>query len=130
MENNREDFIVIVAGYKDEMKNFISSNPGLNSRFQYFIEFEDYNAEELYKIFEKMCSDADMKIELKAQEKLKNYFINLFANRSETFGNGRDVRKFFEKTLENMANRLGEKLYSNVNKDELSIITCDDIITS
>ncbi len=128
MENSRGDLIVIAAGYKKDMDRFVHFNPGLESRFKYFLDFEDYNAEELLNIFEKMCNDAEMVLTSDAKEKIKNYLINVYENRPEIFGNGRDVRKIFEDTMENVANRLGDKLLGPINKDDLTTIIASDIV--
>ena len=106
MEDDRERLIVILAGYGDEMKQFIDSNPGLQSRFNRYIHFPDYNAEELLQIFSRYVQKNDYEITPEAQEKLKSLLEDAVKNKDKNFGNGRFVRNLFEKTLERQANRL------------------------
>ncbi len=106
MEDDRERLIVILAGYGDEMKQFIDSNPGLQSRFNRYIHFPDYNAEELLKIFSRYAQKNDYEVTPEAHEKLKSLLEDAVANKDKNFGNGRYVRNLFEKTLERQANRL------------------------
>ncbi len=106
MEDDRERLIVILAGYGDEMKRFIDSNPGLQSRFNRYIHFPDYNAEELLQIFSRYAQKNDYEVTPEAQEKLKSLLEDTVKNKDKNFGNGRFVRNLFEKTLERQANRL------------------------
>jgi stage V sporulation protein K len=106
MEDQRERLVVIVAGYPDEMKEFIESNPGLKSRFSRYFYFKDYKPEELIKIFAIFCKTAAYKITKHARTKLLNLLKILYAAKDRTFGNGRLVRNIFEKVIENQANRL------------------------
>ncbi len=106
MEDNRDRLIVILAGYGNEMKQFIDSNPGLQSRFNRYIHFPDYNAGELLQIFARYAQKNDYDISAEAQEKLKSLLEDAVNNKDKNFGNGRFVRNLFEKTLERQANRL------------------------
>ena len=106
MEDNRDRLIVILAGYGNEMKQFIDSNPGLQSRFNRYIHFPDYNAGELLQIFARYAQMNDYDISAEAQEKLKSLLEDAVNNKDKNFGNGRFVRNLFEKTLERQANRL------------------------
>ena len=96
MEDNRDDFIVIVAGYDELMERFISSNPGLASRFNRYFFFEDYAGEELYLIFTAMCEKNEYTLTEEAAEFAKSHFVQLYEMRDDNFGNARDVRNFFE----------------------------------
>ena len=96
LEDYREDLVVIVAGYTEPMKQFFESNPGLKSRFNCFIEFDDYNEEELLKIFQKICRDNDYTIEPEALEEVDRVLGNLSSNKNDQFANGRLVRNVFE----------------------------------
>jgi hypothetical protein len=125
MEDNRDDFIVIVAGYPDEMKDFLESNPGLESRFNNFIDFEDYNGGELYEIFAGMSKKHKYVLEPATIEPLKRYFANLYENRGANYANARDVRNFFEKTLKRQSNRLAK--IGNFTESELVKITTEDL---
>lgn len=126
MEDHRDNFIVIVAGYTNLMESFLESNPGLKSRFNKYLFFKDYTPEELYDIFEKMCKDYKYTITDEAQEYIKDYFERRYMYRNENFANGRDVRNFFEKTLINQANRLSNK-GSNLTDTELSELILSDV---
>lgn len=105
MEDNRDDLVVIVAGYYDLMEQFLQSNPGLKSRFNRFIDFKDYTPIELVEIFLKLCVKSGYKLEENSYEKL---LCNLkyLQNSTSDFGNGRGVRNYFEKVIINQANRI------------------------
>jgi len=124
MEDNRNDLIVIVAGYPNLMQGFLQSNPGLQSRFNKFIYFEDYTADELYMIFKSMCDENNLILEDKADEFVKTHFIEVFANRGDNFANGRDVRNLFETVLANQANRIASNL--DVSDEELNTLKYED----
>jgi len=126
MEDNRDRLVVILAGYTDEMKEFIDSNSGLQSRFNRYIEFPDYSAEELYKIFEFKANEFDYTISDSAQKRLISYFNTIVNKNDENFGNARFVRNFFEKTLEQQANRLASQSFLTIQ--QLTEIKLEDII--
>lgn len=125
MEDHRDDFIVIVAGYPELMEEFIGSNPGLKSRFNQFIEFEDYKPEELYEIFCLRCSEQELVLADGCEDYLHAYFENLYNNRSEDYANGRDVRNYFEKVIRARANRLAEIIDSVSREEYITIIPAD-----
>ncbi len=106
MEDEREDLIVIVAGYPDLMDKFIKSNPGLKSRFQKTIYFPDYNADDLYKVFLRFAKENDYKLSEDASVYLKNKLEEYVRNTDEYFGNARDVRNFLDIAISAQANRL------------------------
>jgi len=108
MEDEREQLVVIVAGYRDEMDKFINSNPGLKSRFETFIEFEDYSADELLKIFVRMSGEAGVRLSLDAQIAVMNLMESLETG-TKGFGNGRTVRNIFRDCLGRQARRFREK---------------------
>ena len=126
MEDHRDDLIVIVAGYPALMDNFLNSNPGLESRFNKFIYFDDYDSNELYKIFVLMCEDASLVLDKTAEEYVKQYFDKIYETRSKNFANGRFVRNFFEEVLTAQANRLAEK--ENISDEELNTLTYEDFL--
>ena len=106
MEDHRDDFVVIVAGYDNLMADFIKSNPGLQSRFNNYIHFPDYTGDNLMDIFLKMVNDNGYVLNKSAEPDIYNYFCNAYKNRDENFGNGRDVRNLFEKIITRQANRV------------------------
>jgi SpoVK/Ycf46/Vps4 family AAA+-type ATPase len=126
MEDNRDRLVVILAGYTTEMQDFINSNSGLQSRFNRYIDFPDYSAEELYQIFELNLKKFDYTISEEATEKLKKYFENIVTKEDTNFGNARFVRNFFEKTLERQANRLSSE--TNLTTKKLAEICEEDIV--
>lgn len=106
MEDNRDRLIVIVAGYPEPMEKFISSNPGLRSRFTRFIEFPDYSPQELCRIFAEMCRRHGLVLAPELKEKLIHHFGHLHHERDEHFGNGRLARNCFESVIYTQATRL------------------------
>ena len=125
MEDNRDKFIVIMAGYTEEMNELMELNPGLESRVKFNIEFKDYNQEELFKIFKILCRNENYSIARDAYNKLKDVFEDMVANKDNNFGNGRSVRKLFEEIKMKQATRVIEK--GILNKKEILKITCKDI---
>lgn len=125
MEDERERLVVILAGYSDEMKQFIDSNPGLQSRFNRYIEFSDYSANELMQIFDFNIKKYDYTITPPARNALQDFFDQAIASKDKNFGNARFVRNIFEKTLECQANRLAA--IGNLTTDKLSIIDVEDL---
>ena len=124
MEDNREDFIVIVAGYPKLMDDFLHSNPGLESRFNKHLNFEDYNPQELFDIFVSMEEGSSLKLDKKAEEYLKGHFEDVYKCRGDNFANGRYVRNIFEKVLSNQANRLVN--IEDISDDDLNTLTIED----
>ena len=106
MENDRGKFILIAAGYHREMEEFLNSNSGLKSRFNKFIDFDDYEPVELTAIYLDLVSKTGMVLEPAAETLVARLFEDIYANRDTSFGNGRAVRNIFEKTLENQAARI------------------------
>ena len=125
MEDDRSRLVVILAGYTNEIKEFIDSNPGLQSRFNRYIEFEDYKAEELIEIFRSNLKKAKYKIKRDAFEWLKQYISYKVMTKDENFGNARFIRNTFEKVVQNQADRLAKQ--SSITNEELTIITIDDV---
>lgn len=128
MEDNRDNLIVVVAGYTDKMDKFLLSNPGLKSRFNKFFTFHDYTPSELVSIFEGFCQKVGFVIQPSAQAKLLRLFHAHHATRDDTFGNGRLARNLFEQALNNQANRI-VSLY-HINEMALSTIEPADILNS
>ena len=106
MEDHREDFMVIVAGYDDLMDEFIKSNPGLHSRFKKVIHFPDYTGCELMEIFLRLLEKNNYTVDETVRATLSDYFDRLYANRDDSFGNAREVRNLFEEIITNQAERI------------------------
>lgn len=125
MEDNRDRLVVILAGYTDDMKQFIASNPGLQSRFNRYIEFPDYSATDLLKIFNLQLAHHDYRLTATASTRAMEIIEAALAAKSSSFGNARYVRNLFERTIENQAVRLAEK--PSVTREELMTIEDVDI---
>jgi SpoVK/Ycf46/Vps4 family AAA+-type ATPase len=106
MEDHRDDLVVVAAGYTRKMDEFLSSNPGLRSRFNKFIHFDDYDTAQLVLIFKSFCKKADFKLTAAAEDRLVALFNALTATRDESFGNARTARNLFEATISLQANRI------------------------
>lgn len=126
LEDYREDLVVIVAGYTEPMNNFFKSNPGLKSRFNTFIEFEDYKAEELERILITMCKNNDYELSDEVKISIRRFFNKQVCNKDESFSNGRMVRNIYEDLVMNHARRVID--INNVSRKELSLITDKDFI--
>lgn len=124
MEDKRDDLVVIVAGYTEEMSAFLHSNTGLISRFNKFIEFEDYSNEELVKIMISMAGAMEMKLSDCALMKLRMRLNSMNEEARKRFGNARGIRNMFEKMLVGQANRLS--MVDEPSIDDLSIILGED----
>lgn len=125
MEDERERLIVIVAGYPEPMERFINSNPGLHSRFSRFIEFPDYDAVELSRIFGSLCRRHGLKLSPALREKAVHHFHYLHEARGENFGNARLVRNCFESVINRQASRLAN--VPLVSAEQLSTLEVDDL---
>ena len=106
MEDHRDDFVVIVAGYADLMERFISSNPGLESRFNRYFVFEDYDADQLNAIFQSMCEKNGYRPDAACSASAKTLFQRMYEQRGANFGNARDVRNLFENAVAAQSDRL------------------------
>ena len=125
MEDDRDKLVLIIAGYTNEMKKFIDTNPGVKSRFNKFIEFDDYTPYELYQIFELQCKKLKFNLRIEAIEKVKSIFSAAYQQRDKSFGNGRFARNFFEKVQQNQANRIAST--PTVDLEVLTTIKLEDI---
>lgn len=120
MENHRDDLVVIAAGYHDEMQRFIQANPGLRSRFTRFINFPDYNVVELAQLFEFFASEHSYVLTPACKHQLDYLMEEAWRQRQKGFGNGREVRNIFERTLIRQAVRLVART-SRSREDHLTI---------
>lgn len=126
LEDYRDDLVVIVAGYTEPMQKFFDSNPGLRSRFNTFIEFDDYNEKELLLILRQMCDKNDYTLTFEAEQKIKQQIKEGVANKNSNFSNGRFVRNLYDDFILNQARRVS-KIASPTLQD-LQEITVEDII--
>ncbi len=125
MEDHRDKFIVIVAGYTQLMKDFIESNPGLRSRFNKFFEFPDYTADELQQIFMMQCNKYQYKLTEEAEAVAREKIVKMEAEKDENFANARAVRNLFEKIITNQAARVSN--LENVDEETLTTVTIEDM---
>ena len=125
MEDHRDKFVVIVAGYTQLMKDFVESNPGLKSRFNKFFEFPDYTVDELQAIFKLQCDKYQYRLTADAEAAIRDEIIWLESSKGENFANAREVRNLFEKIITNQAARVSE--LENVDEEALTTITIQDL---
>lgn len=127
MENKRDDVIVILAGYNERMKAFMEINEGLRSRIPYWIDFPDYNVDELTNIFEMMIKDRGFTVTEDAVNEARNIFEK--ARFMDNFGNGRYVRNLIERATQNQSVRLlaARENAKNIRRKELFLIVKEDI---
>jgi Holliday junction resolvasome RuvABC ATP-dependent DNA helicase subunit len=125
MEDHRDELIVIVAGYQDEMNVFINSNPGLKSRFSRYFYFEDYTPAQLTEIFTRIAAKAGFEFTDESKNISNQLFEKLYANKDSRFGNARLVRNIFEKTFEKHANRTAT--IAPITREILTTIEAADI---
>ena len=125
MEDYRENLVVIVAGYPDEMEAFIQSNPGLQSRFNRYFKFDHYHSNDLLEILKLNMRKADFTITDDASDKLSEIIDRLYEKRHPSFGNARTMRNLFEKIIQMQANRI--VLIEPLTKEILITLTEQDI---
>ena len=125
MEDDRSRLVVILAGYTNQITEFIDSNPGLQSRFNRYIHFDDYTADELVDIFRSNLKKSRYLIKRDAFEWVKQYVNYKVATKDENFGNARFIRNTFEKVVQKQADRLARQ--PNISNEDLTIITIDDV---
>ncbi len=125
MEDHRDDLIVIVAGYTDLMGNFIHSNPGLESRFNKYFYFQDYDGPQLAEIFRSMCKKNGYTMDEATDRAAAEAFQVMYDRRDENFGNARDVRNVFENAIARQADRVAAM--EDPGKDDLMAFTIADL---
>ena len=125
MEDYRDRLVVIIAGYKDEMQRFIDSNPGLQSRFNRYIDFPDYTGMELADIFKMYMKKNQYTLTPEAEDYLHEQFEYAVAHKDRNFGNARYARNVFEKSIQQQANRLAGQ--TNLSKTQLTELTVEDL---
>ncbi|OUN23095.1 type VII secretion protein [Flavonifractor sp. An82] len=125
MEDHRADLVVIVAGYTELMGRFLHANPGLESRFNKYFYFEDYNGEQLLEIFCSMCEKNGYTLSDESRAYAEQYLKELYENRDENFGNARDVRNLFERAVARQSDRVAT--LASPGKEELMALTVEDL---
>jgi probable Rubsico expression protein CbbX len=128
MENQREDLVVILAGYSDRMEKFFASNPGFRSRIAHHIDFPDYTDEELLAIAEKMLERQHYHLAPDARQALARYIQR--RREQPHFANARSIRNALDRARLRQANRLFESTSGPLDADALSSILADDILAS
>ncbi|MEO7999954.1 MAG: AAA family ATPase, partial [Gemmatimonadaceae bacterium] len=125
MEDHRDELIVIVAGYESKMDDFLNSNPGLRSRFNKFLKFDDYSADELHDIFARLVSSSEYQLDSKSSDNARQLFAMACATRIESFGNARFARNLFETVVAHHSNRVAMLMSPTI--DDLMTIKPSDI---
>jgi AAA+ superfamily predicted ATPase len=125
LEDHRDNLVVIVAGYTDKMKECLETNPGLRSRFNKFVHFEDYMPNELFMIFDSMCRESGYSLTDDAAVFVRQALNYRYEARTETFANGREIRNIFENAIGHQANRVMSMLSPVVG--DLTIMELDDV---
>lgn len=128
LEDDRGKFVCIVAGYTKEMHDFLQSNPGMQSRFNKVIEFNDYTGSELAEIFRRIVANNRFALSDDASENIDNFFKGLYAGRSRNFGNAREVRNIFDEAKKRQSRRLATmRDHGNYSPDMAFTLTREDI---
>ncbi len=125
MEDKKDDFILILAGYQHEMETFLQTNPGLRSRLPIQITFADYSQNELMKIAEKMCLQRQYQLSDEAKLLLLKRLLSPKEQEDNHFGNARTVRNMIEKAIRKQAVRLITK--SHITREELMLLEIADL---
>ena len=127
MEDDRGKFVVIAAGYRTEMENLFRINPGVRSRFSYFLNIEDYNPDELYQIMQVFAKSKKYVFAPDAEELTRKMITELYDSRDKDFANGRTMRQLFDKICAKQAERMQHGDISTLSNEELMTITQEDI---
>ena len=127
MEDDRGKFVVIAAGYKDEMETFLAVNPGLASRFSHKMHIDDYNEDELLAIYKKMASKDNYKLSPEAEFKLMDLICRMVVTKNESFGNAREMRNMLDATIQQLSMRVSEMPQSEVTQETYQLIMPEDI---
>ena len=127
MEDRRGEFFVFAAGYPENMDAFLKANPGLNSRFDKVLKFEDYSAVELMEIADYLFTNKNLKLAEDAREKLLKYFNFIFEYRDQYFGNARTIRGIVDEVIKNQNLRLSKQPIESRKPSEVSLIKHEDL---
>ncbi len=129
MEDLRGSFFIFVAGYPDNMEAFLKANPGLNSRFDKVLKFEDYKPKELVEIASQMFAKEEIVLAPDAEEHLTNYLRFLYEYRDKYFGNARTIRNIVTEVIKNQNLRLADLETKDRTPDRVKLLTLDDVKT-
>ena len=127
MEDDRGKFVVIAAGYHDEMETFLAVNPGLASRFTHKLHIDDYNEDELLAIFKKMASKDNYKLSPEAEFKLMDLICRKVLNKDKSFGNAREMRNLLDATIQQLSMRVSGLSPSEITQETYQLIMPEDI---
>ncbi len=127
MEDDRGKFVVIAAGYKDEMETFLAVNPGLASRFSHKMHIDDYNEDELLAIYKKMASKDNYKLSTEAEFKLMDLICRKVLNKSNSFGNAREMRNMLDNTIQQLSMRVSSLPQADITQETYQLILPEDI---
>jgi len=119
MEDDRGKYVVIAAGYSKEMEEFLQTNSGFRSRFSDYINFDDYNADEMREIFINMCKKRKLEFAEGFDDALKKKLMEIYGNRTAQFANARTVRQLYDKTYENLSSRVMAMKNSGATEDDM-----------
>ena len=127
MEDDRGKFVVIAAGYKDKMEEFLAVNPGLASRFTHKLHIDDYNEDELLAIFKKMAAKDNYTLSPAAEFKLMDLICRMVVSKDDSFGNARDMRNLLDATIQQLSVRVSELPQSEITQETYQMIMPEDI---
>ena len=128
MEDDRGKFVVIAAGYKDKMEDFLQMNPGLASRFTHKLHIDDYNEDELLAIFKKMAQKEQYMLSPTAEFKALDVIFKMVMAKDASFGNAREMRNLLDKTVQQLSMRVSQLPPDQVTKETYQVILPEDII--
>ena len=127
MEDDRGKFVVIAAGYKDQMEQFMQANPGLASRFNHKLHIEDYNEDELLAIYKKMAQKESYILSPTAEFKVLDVICRMLVDKDESFGNAREMRNLLDATVQQLSMRVSQLPPDQVTKETFQLIQPEDI---
>ena len=127
MEDDRGKFVVIAAGYKDDMETFLAVNPGLASRFSHKMHIDDYNEDELLAIYKKMASKDNYHLSPEAEFKLMDLICRMVVNKKDSFGNAREMRNMLDATIQQLSMRVSQMDQSMITPETYQLIMPEDI---
>ena len=127
MEDDRGKFVVIAAGYQNEMEQFLAVNPGLASRFTHKMHIDDYNEDELLAIFKKMAAKDNYHLSPEAEFKLLDAICRRVVSKDASFGNAREIRNMLDATIQQLSMRVSQMQQSELTQEAYQLIMPEDI---